>query len=199
MYSVRPNANVIQPGESLKVSINLQAFSQPLSKFYKCKDKFLIVALPCSKDTEGSKVSQIWSDLEKANESSLFSKKLKVNYVIDSESDDIQEEEDINNVPVIDTGIKATGTDVGIDSTEAISNNRVNAPVKETANTTNATIDSKEDLESYNQINELSEKLDKTESEDIIKPAKTDDSFGISLPLTVILMVLAFFIGWLIF
>lgn len=190
LYSVRPNANIIKPGDSIKISINLQAFSQPLSKFYKCKDKFLIVALPCSVEADASKVSEFWNDLEKSNKSKLISNKLKVNYIIEDDGDAIKEEkiddepaEVVESKPeVIATGI-STSDDSGLKS--------VKQPEE---------ISEKKDYdeESYNEINKLSEKFDKTESEET-KVIKKDEPFGVSLILTVILMLLAFIIGWLIF
>lgn len=196
LYSVRPNANIIQPGDSIKISINLQAFSQPLSKFYKCKDKFLIVALPCSTDADASKVSEFWNDLEKSNKSKLISNKLKVNYIIEDDGDAIKEEKiddeptevvGSNKPEIIASGV-ATSDDSGIKSVKPP------VPVEEKE------VSEKKDYdeESYNEINKLSEKFDKTESEET-KVIKKDEPFGVSLILTVILMLLAFIIGWLIF
>ncbi|ODV81948.1 VAMP-associated protein [Suhomyces tanzawaensis NRRL Y-17324] len=87
LYSVRPNASIVQPGESIDISINLQGFSQPLPKDYKCKDKFLLVSLPCPELSDVSKVGEVWSELEAKYKPQVVSKKLRVNYVI-TDSDD---------------------------------------------------------------------------------------------------------------
>lgn len=88
LYCVRPNASIIAPNETIKISLILQGFTQPLPKDYKCKDKFLIVSLPCPDLTDPSKVSEEWSSLEAKYPDQLLQKKLRVNFVI---SDDDEE------------------------------------------------------------------------------------------------------------
>jgi len=89
LYCVRPNASIIQPGESTKISIILQGFSQPLPKDYKCKDKFLLVSLPCPELSDAAKVGEAWPQLESKYKQQLVSKRLKVSYVItEGEGDD---------------------------------------------------------------------------------------------------------------
>ncbi|KAK6203291.1 uncharacterized protein RJT21DRAFT_26005 [Scheffersomyces amazonensis] len=80
LYCVRPNASIINPGDSLKIAIILQGFSQPLPKDYKCKDKFLLVSLPCPQLTDASKVGESWASLESEFKSEVVSKKLRVVY-----------------------------------------------------------------------------------------------------------------------
>ncbi|CAK9440058.1 uncharacterized protein LODBEIA_P41580 [Lodderomyces beijingensis] len=82
LYCVRPNASVLQPGESQQVSIILQGFSQPLPQDYKCKDKFLLVSVPAPPHADASKVSEIWPRLEAQNKSAVVSKKLRVSYLV---------------------------------------------------------------------------------------------------------------------
>lgn len=82
IYCVRPNASILEPGASLKVSIILQGFSQPLPEDYKCKDKFLLVSVPCPGLSDPLKVGESWSSLESKNKLQLVSKKLRVSYVI---------------------------------------------------------------------------------------------------------------------
>ncbi|SGZ50368.1 CIC11C00000004775 [Sungouiella intermedia] len=91
LYCVRPNASIVAPGESVKISLILQGFSQPLAKDYKCKDKFLIVSVPCPGLEDASKVSELWPLLESKYKEQLLQKKLKVNFVITSEDDDKDE------------------------------------------------------------------------------------------------------------
>lgn len=230
LYCVRPNASIIQPGESIKVSIILQAFSQPLGKDYKCKDKFLIVALPCLQGSDPSNVSDYWSTLEKENKSKLISKKLRVNYVIDDSAtaDDTQYDSPAKaeGGDVIDTdsgagaagaaGVGAAGVGAGAagaaaasgdSSKEAATSSGVATAVDDSEISNRKTPASNELDDSYNQINKLSEKLDKSETSTTEKSSaaddissKTDEPFGgVSFVATVVLMLLAFLIGWLIF
>lgn len=96
LYCVRPNASIVPPGESVKISLILQGFTQPLAKDYKCKDKFLIVSLPCPGLEDASKVSESWPALEAKYKEQLLQKKLKVNFVITTDDDD-KDESQIND------------------------------------------------------------------------------------------------------
>lgn len=96
LYCVRPNASIVPPGESVKISLILQGFTQPLAKDYKCKDKFLIVSLPCPGLDDPSKVSESWPALESKFKQQLLQKKLKVNFVVTSDDDD-KDESQIND------------------------------------------------------------------------------------------------------
>lgn len=82
LYCVRPNASIIEPGSSIRISIILQGFSQPLPQDYKCKDKFLLVSLPCPDIDDTSNLSDYWPSLESKFKQQLVQKKLRVNYVI---------------------------------------------------------------------------------------------------------------------
>lgn len=82
---MRPNASIIQPGQTIDVSIILQEFSQPLPKDYKCKDKFLIVSLPSPDLSDSTKVSDHWPTLESKFKKDMVQKKLRVNYVVTDE------------------------------------------------------------------------------------------------------------------
>lgn len=230
LYCVRPNASIIQPGESIKVSIILQAFSQPLGQDYKCKDKFLIVALPCLQGSDPSNVSDYWSTLEKENKSKLISKKLRVNYVIDDSAtaDDTQYDSPVKSETgdVIDTdsgvatgaaGAAGVGAGAGAgaaaaaaasgDSSKGATSSGVDTAVEDSEISNRKAPASNELDDSYNQINKLSEKLDKSETSTTEKSStaddissKTDEPFGgVSFVATVVLMLLAFLIGWLIF
>lgn len=88
LYCVRPNASIIEPGNSIKISIILQGFSQPLPEDYKCKDKFLLVSLPCPDLDDASKLSDYWPNLEAQYKQQLVQKKLRVNYVIGEDVED---------------------------------------------------------------------------------------------------------------
>ncbi|KAK6458141.1 uncharacterized protein RJT20DRAFT_29103 [Scheffersomyces xylosifermentans] len=88
LYCVRPNASIIQPGGTAQISIILQGFSQPLAKDYKCKDKFLLVSLPCPELYDSSKVGESWSELEAKYKTDVVQKKLRVNYIITDDDAD---------------------------------------------------------------------------------------------------------------
>lgn len=201
LYSVRPNAYIIPPNETSKVAIVLQGFSEPLSKHYKCKDKFLIVSLPCPEDADPTKVSEFWPELEKSQKANSISKKLKVNYIIGKTDDDkINEESEEHKTKSSSTN---TSNIVGSNSA-AVASQAINDAKK--SPTTEEIQENKELADSYNQINKLNEKFDQAEksksesSDSTTTDVKKDDGFsGISLPLTIILMILAFIIGWLIF
>lgn len=91
LYCVRPNSGVVQPGSSLQVSIILQGLAQNLPSDYKCKDKFLLVSLPAPNFTDSAKVTEAWSSLEAQHKDSLVSTKLKVNYVVTDQDEQVQE------------------------------------------------------------------------------------------------------------
>lgn len=97
LYCVRPNASVINPGESLQVSVILQGFAQPLPPDFKCKDKFLLVSLPSPELTDSSKVGESWANLEAKYKSQLVSKKLRVNYRFGADREDEGAQQDIAN------------------------------------------------------------------------------------------------------
>ncbi|KAI5956974.1 SCS2 [Candida jiufengensis] len=88
LYCVRPNASIVQPGDSISISIILQGFAQPLPQDYKCKDKFLLVSVPTTQNIDPSKVGDLWGSLESQNKSAVISKKLRVNYIIGPDKPD---------------------------------------------------------------------------------------------------------------
>ncbi|KAK6466050.1 hypothetical protein DFJ63DRAFT_333430 [Scheffersomyces coipomensis] len=96
LYCVRPNASIINPGDSLKIAIILQGFSQSLPKDYKCKDKFLLVSLPCPELQDASKVGDSWAQLESEFKSEVVSKKLRVNYVVTDNDKEEQQQPSSN-------------------------------------------------------------------------------------------------------
>ncbi|CAH2353326.1 vesicle-associated membrane protein-associated protein Scs2p [[Candida] railenensis] len=175
LYCVRPNASIIEPGATVKVSIILQGFAQPLPADYKCKDKFLLVSLPCPDLSDSSKVSESWSQLEAQYKDQIVSKKLRVSYLIGPVSDP--------DGPAI---IRSSNPDVS----------GINGPSKDT----HVASDLQKELdESTSRINNLSEKLDsneKTSSSTSTATAEQSVS-GFSIPFAIILIVLAFILGWI--
>lgn len=87
LYCVRPNASIIKPGETVDVSIILQAFAQKLPSDYKCKDKFLVVLVPCPASLDAASVPEQWAELESSQKQALTSQKLRVTYhIVDSDN-----------------------------------------------------------------------------------------------------------------
>lgn len=81
LYCVRPNAAIIQPGESMKISVIFLGLPQEPMEDYKCKDKFLVIVLPAPYKIDSSHtVSEIWNDLENEFKSQAIQKKIKIVY-----------------------------------------------------------------------------------------------------------------------
>lgn len=223
LYCVRPNASIVPPGETVKISLILQGFTQPLPKDYKCKDKFLIVSLPCTDLDDPSKVGESWSALETKYKEQLLQKKLKVNFVIE---DDDKDESQINDTsylnatqsaPLDALALGAAGAEeekVNIEDRSVPKetngsiyheNAKAEADAIAQAVTGNKDVTSQEvqkELEASNaQINNLSEKLDLNETaETRAAPVAGDEpSSGVSIPLAVILVLIALLLGWYLF
>lgn len=207
LYCVRPNASIVPPGETVKISLILQGFTQPLPKDYKCKDKFLIVSLPCSELEDASKVGESWSALESKYKDQLLQKKLKVSFVIE---EDERDESVINDTsyanatqsaPIVDLSIiEPEETTIIRDEPEANGTAEREVPeVEVAAPVAPATTVEKELAESEAQINDLSEKLDLNESAATSAAVVEEPSSGISIPLAVILVLIALLLGWFIF
>lgn len=189
LYCVRPNASIIGPGESIKISLILQGFTQPLPKDYKCKDKFLIVSLPCPDLTDPSKVSEQWSALESKFRDQLLQKKLRVNFVIDEdESNETQANDTTFANATSSAGFGAAGAGAagaagaaagvgagaGANANDTVDRTLDSSAVNSGADTTKEAFPSvgsagadeaqQKELEASNEkINNLSEKLDSNE------------------------------------
>ncbi|ODV63519.1 phosphatidylinositol-binding protein SCS2, partial [Ascoidea rubescens DSM 1968] len=85
LYCVRPNASTVNPGQQVEISIILQGLKKEPSLDYKCKDKFLIISLPCPSDEinhddlEGG-VAKVWPKLESQFKGQIVQKKIRVHY-----------------------------------------------------------------------------------------------------------------------
>lgn len=87
LYCVRPNASIVKPGETVAIAIILQAFAQKLPTDYKCKDKFLVVLVPCPTSLDAANVPEQWAELESSQKLALTSQKLRVTYhIVDSDN-----------------------------------------------------------------------------------------------------------------
>lgn len=222
LYCVRPNASVVAPGATIKVSIILQGFSSPLPKDFKCKDKFLIVSLPCPDLDDVSKVGEIWSSLEAKYKEQLVSKKLRVSYII-------TDEEEAPEAPTSSSGAAAAAAAAPVEQ-KSVPTNGQSKSVPETSSSAPVTgavagavtgaaasaaaavglsekpaDNLQKELDASNaQVNNLSEKLDSNESPVPKANAPSTSSqqepvTGVSLPFAVILILIAFLLGWLIF
>lgn len=224
LYCVRPNASIIAPGESVKISLILQGFTQPLPKDYKCKDKFLIVSMPCPELDDPAKVGENWSTLETKYKQQLLQKKLRVNFIIDDDEKDESQLEDTTFANATSGAYGAAGAAaVGATAVAAAVGGEVeheaDTTVNETINRTNVTLnndteaasiaaasivskqatqDHQKELEAeYAKVDDISEKLDSNASE---KQVAVEEAVnGVSLPFAVVLVLIALLLGWYIF
>lgn len=119
VYCVRPNAALVPSGESVQVQVILLGLKTEPAPSFKCKDKFLVIALPAPYDLGETSVADAWPQLEAEFKDKGLSKKIKVNYVFDAEPKATEEKtsqvepEVITPVPdnANTTGIKATEED----------------------------------------------------------------------------------------
>lgn len=198
LYCVRPNASVVAPGESMKISLILQGFTQPLPKDYKCKDKFLIVSLPCPELDDPSKVGENWAQLEAKHKDQLLQKKLKVNFEIEDERDETRID-DISFANATQSAPIISNDDA--DVTKNFEDKGAAAPVEDT---TLETSDLQKVLQSSNsKINALSEKLDSneknTEKTASTSVARAEPVNAVSFPFAILLVILALLVGYYVF
>ncbi|KAJ7600728.1 PapD-like protein [Mycena floridula] len=91
LYCVRPNAGRVEPGESVEVTVMLQALREEPPMNAKCKDKFLIQSTLLTPGKEGQ---DIWSVPEGASdEAKIHQQKLKVAY-LPPEGQTLEEEDE---------------------------------------------------------------------------------------------------------
>ncbi|CAG8891103.1 unnamed protein product [Penicillium egyptiacum] len=77
-YCVRPNSGHIEPGKTVEVQVLLQAMKEDPAPDAKCKDKFLVQAVPVSRGLEDASVSQIFDQTPKAD---VVERKIRVVYL----------------------------------------------------------------------------------------------------------------------
>ncbi|CCF60557.1 hypothetical protein KAFR_0K02030 [Kazachstania africana CBS 2517] len=96
-YCVRPNAAVVQPGETVQVQVIFLGLPEEPAADFNCRDKFLVITLPAPHDLGEKTVAEAWSELEGEFSKQAISKKIKVKYLIDykpEEAGEIQREEE---------------------------------------------------------------------------------------------------------
>ena len=59
LYSVRPNAGRIEPGESVGVTVQLQPMKEEPPLHVKCRDKFLVQSTTITPDKENMSLAEI--------------------------------------------------------------------------------------------------------------------------------------------
>lgn len=87
-YCVRPNAAVVQPGESLQVQVILLGLTKEPAPDFKCRDKFLVITLPAPYDLGNRQVADVWHELESEFKHQAVSKKIKVRYLTGGNAED---------------------------------------------------------------------------------------------------------------
>ncbi|RLV96587.1 Vesicle-associated membrane protein-associated protein SCS2 [Spathaspora sp. JA1] len=224
LYCVRPNASLLAPGESLDISVILQGFAEPLPSDYKCKDKFLLVSLPAPELTDASRVGENWSNLESRYKSQMVSKKLRVNYRISG--DDGEEEYETHpssaDVHHTESTITPPFRDEKVYQEPALNNTREYQPEKKivqekpSSAAAQASPELQRELEALaQQVRSLSSKLDENERSGTTAAAaaaaaaaasatravaqNNEPINGVSLPVALLLVLISFLIGWLIF
>ncbi|KAK2465351.1 hypothetical protein APHAL10511_002705 [Amanita phalloides] len=79
LYCVRPNSGRVEPGQSVEVSVMLQAMKEEPPLNAKCKDKFLIQSTLITPEKESMSLQDIWAVPDGQEESSkVHQQKLKV-------------------------------------------------------------------------------------------------------------------------
>lgn len=80
LYCVRPTAAFVKAGETQDIEIVFMGLPEEPAPNMKCKDKFLVLALPAPYDTEDKTVADVWPGLEAEFKPEMQSKKIKVVY-----------------------------------------------------------------------------------------------------------------------
>ncbi|KAF5369351.1 hypothetical protein D9758_002761 [Tetrapyrgos nigripes] len=95
LYCVRPNSGRIEPGQSVEVSVMLQAMKEEPPLSAKCKDKFLIQSTLITPEKEAKSLQEIWSAPEGTPDdaSKVHQQKLRVVY-LPPEGQTLEEEDE---------------------------------------------------------------------------------------------------------
>ncbi|RXW24414.1 hypothetical protein EST38_g1406 [Candolleomyces aberdarensis] len=93
LYCVRPNSGRVEPGDSLEVSVMLQAMKEEPPLNAKCKDKFLIQSTVITPDKESMSLQEIWASTDTNEEGRVHQQKLRVTY-LPAEGQTLEEEDE---------------------------------------------------------------------------------------------------------
>ncbi|KJA18016.1 hypothetical protein HYPSUDRAFT_70279 [Hypholoma sublateritium FD-334 SS-4] len=124
LYCVRPNSGRVEPGESIDVSVMLQALKEEPPLNTKCKDKFLIQSTIITPDKENLALHDIWASPEANEEGKVFQQKLRVTY-LPAEGQTLEEEDEPAPVPAQSV---LSNTDTAYDTVRAPGNGHAAAP-----------------------------------------------------------------------
>lgn len=116
VYCVRPNAALVAPGESVDVQVILLGLKEEPAADFKCKDKFLVIALPAPYDLGETSVADAWAQLEAEFKDKGLSKKIKVNYMLDAEPRTAQEQEAEQEPEVVGSSTKEDVSTTGVNT-----------------------------------------------------------------------------------
>ncbi|KAI0061408.1 VAMP-associated protein [Artomyces pyxidatus] len=103
LYCVRPNSGKVEPGETVEVSVMLQAMKEEPPLNVKCKDKFLIQSTLITPDKAALPLHDIWNTPEGEEAGKVHSQKIKVNY-LPPEGQAVEEEEELPHQTSIMSG-----------------------------------------------------------------------------------------------
>ncbi|KAI0052703.1 VAMP-associated protein [Auriscalpium vulgare] len=103
LYCVRPNSGRVEPGETVEVSVMLQAMKEEPPLNIKCKDKFLIQSTLIAGDRAALPLHDIWSVPETDDLTKVHSQKIKVSY-LPPEGQAVEEEDELPNQSSIMSG-----------------------------------------------------------------------------------------------
>ncbi|KAJ6605661.1 PapD-like protein [Mycena sp. CBHHK59/15] len=98
LYCVRPNSGRVEPGQSLDVSVMLQALKDEPPLNAKCKDKFLIQSTLITPGKEAMPLQDIWNSPEGGEEAKVHQQKLRVVYLPAEGQTLVEEEEEGHNM-----------------------------------------------------------------------------------------------------
>ncbi|ODQ83241.1 hypothetical protein BABINDRAFT_159676 [Babjeviella inositovora NRRL Y-12698] len=154
LYCVRPNASVVAPGEQLDVSIILQGLEEEPAADFACRDKFLVVTLPCPYQLDdANSVSAMWTQLEGEFKSQSKSKKIRVEYVSGSSTAEV-------------AATSAAGVTAAVGAAVAGASTAFNSEKAGNSTLTATAASHKKDLDESNvKIAELNEKLESNKIE----------------------------------
>ncbi|KAH3677185.1 hypothetical protein WICMUC_001766 [Wickerhamomyces mucosus] len=200
VYCVRPNAAIVEPNQSIDVSIILLGLKEEPTQDYKCNDKFLIVALPSPYDLGESTVAESWPKLEAEFKQQSVSKKIKVKYVLDEPITTIEQDttssSNNNNNNIVDSNQnnEPTLSSSVLETDKSIQSEKNNG--------SNRSISNNDDLteEDRSKIEALNEKLDSnaaatSTSTEVAEQVNSSNSFTTFF----LILIIAIIVAWLLF
>ncbi|OQD85416.1 hypothetical protein PENANT_c010G08540 [Penicillium antarcticum] len=87
-YCVRPNSGHIEPGKAVEVQVLLQVLKDAPAPGAKCKDKFLVQAVPVAPGQEQASVTQVFDQTPKAD---VVERKIRVTWLEEDSGDKVND------------------------------------------------------------------------------------------------------------